>query len=167
MILIVVDPQDLVDRKRENARKVGELRREAAAAIADRQHAGHARDGLDRSFEPAALERRAEGEMIGEEKTDLRATCSRLQQRFNEPFHTDPAAGAASVFGRHIGSGWHTAAITMRLWVDHGPMVAGGTVGLGVDDLRWGPLVPGDRLRLEGEVDGRALRDAIAALRAR
>lgn len=69
-----------------------------------------------------------------------------------QPFHTDPAAGPGSVFGRHVGSGWHTAAITMRLWVDHGPMVAGGTVGLGVDDMRWGPLLPGDRLRLEGEV---------------
>ena len=69
-----------------------------------------------------------------------------------QPFHTDPAAGPGSVFGRHVGSGWHTAAITMRLWVDHGPMVTGGTVGLGVDEMRWGPLVPGDRLRVEGEV---------------
>jgi acyl dehydratase len=40
----------------------------------------------------------------------------------------------------------------MRLWVDHGPVVEGGTVGLGVEDLRWGPLVPGDRLRVEGEI---------------
>jgi acyl dehydratase len=40
----------------------------------------------------------------------------------------------------------------MRLWVDHGPAVDGGLVGLGVEELRWGPLVPGDRLRLEGEV---------------
>jgi len=69
-----------------------------------------------------------------------------------QPFHTDPAAGPGSVFGRHVGSGWHTAAITMRLWVDHGPTVTGGTVGLGVDEMRWGQLVPGDRLRLEGEV---------------
>jgi acyl dehydratase len=69
-----------------------------------------------------------------------------------QPFHTDPQAAARSVFGRHIGSGWHTAAITMRLWVEHGPMVTGGTVGLGVEEMRWGPLVPGDRLRLEGEV---------------
>ena len=69
-----------------------------------------------------------------------------------QPFHTDPAAAPGSVFGRHVGSGWHTAAITMRLWVDHGPMVEGGTVGLGVEDLRWGPLVPGDRLRVEGEI---------------
>ena len=69
-----------------------------------------------------------------------------------QPFHTDPAAGAGSVFGRHVGSGWHTAALTMRMWVDHGPRVAGGMIGLGVEDLRWGPLVPGDRIRLEAEV---------------
>ncbi len=69
-----------------------------------------------------------------------------------QPFHTDAGAAARSVFGRHVGSGWHTAALTMRLWVDHGPQVAGGLVGLGVDDLRWGPLVPGDRIRVEGEV---------------
>ena len=69
-----------------------------------------------------------------------------------QPFHTDPAAGPRSVFGRHVGSGWHTAAITMRLLVDHGPAVDGGLVGLGVEELRWGQLVPGDRLRLEGEV---------------
>ena len=55
-----------------------------------------------------------------------------------QPFHTDPAAGAGSVFGRHVGSGWHTAALTMRMWVDHGPRVAGGMIGLGVEDLRWG-----------------------------
>ena len=69
-----------------------------------------------------------------------------------QPFHVDPGAGAASVFGRHVASGWHTAALTMRLWVDHGPEVAGGMVGLGVESLRWGPLVPGDRIRVEGEV---------------
>lgn len=69
-----------------------------------------------------------------------------------QPFHTDPAAGPGSVFGRHVGSGWHTAAITMRLWVDHGPVVDGGLVGLGAEEMRWGPLVPGDRLRLECEV---------------
>ena len=59
---------------------------------------------------------------------------------------------ARSVFGRHVASGWHTAALTMRLWVDHGPQVAGGMIGLGVEELRWGPLVPGDRIRVEGEI---------------
>jgi acyl dehydratase len=69
-----------------------------------------------------------------------------------QPFHTDPEAAARSVFGRHVGSGWHTAALTIRLWVDHGPPIAGGTVGLGVEEMRWGPLLPGDRIRVEGEI---------------
>ena len=69
-----------------------------------------------------------------------------------QPFHTDPDAAAASVFGRLVASGWHTTALTMRLWVDHGPQIAGGMVGLGVEELRWKPLLPGDRIRLEGEI---------------
>jgi acyl dehydratase len=74
-------------------------------------------------------------------------------------FHTDPASAAGSVFGGHVASGWHTAALTMRLWVDHGPPVAGGIIGLGADELRWGPLHPGDRIRVVGEVlDTRASR---------
>ena len=56
------------------------------------------------------------------------------------------------MFGRHVASGWHTAALTMRLWLEHGPQIAGGMVGLGVEELRWGPLVPGDRIRVEGEI---------------
>lgn len=54
-------------------------------------------------------------------------------------FHTDPASAAGSVFGGHVASGWHTAALTMRLWVDNAPPVAGGIIGLGADELRWGP----------------------------
>jgi ribose 5-phosphate isomerase B len=69
-------------------------------------------------------------------------------------FHLDPAAARASVFGGLVASGWQTTAITMRLFADHGPAIHGGLVGLGVDDLRWGPLRPGDRVRIEGEVVG-------------
>lgn len=69
-----------------------------------------------------------------------------------QPFHLDPTAADGSVFGGLTASGWHTAALTMRLWVDHGPAVSGGLVGLGADELRWRPLRPGDRVRLVGEV---------------
>ena len=67
-------------------------------------------------------------------------------------FHTEPESAAASVFGEHVASGWHTAALTMRLWHDHGPPVEGGLIGLGVEDLRWGPLRGGDRIHVVGEV---------------
>ncbi|MGA8414521.1 MAG: MaoC/PaaZ C-terminal domain-containing protein, partial [Xanthobacteraceae bacterium] len=50
-------------------------------------------------------------------------------------------------------SGWHTAAIAMRLAVEVRPFGPHPLLGLGVDELRWlAPVRPGDRLHLEGEV---------------
>jgi acyl dehydratase len=50
-------------------------------------------------------------------------------------------------------SGWHTAAVTMRLLVESGLKPAGGVVGAGFDEFRWPlPVRPGDELRLECEV---------------
>lgn len=72
-----------------------------------------------------------------------------------QPFHVDPGAAPGTIFGGLVASGWHTAAITMRLFVDHGPRVHGGLVGLGVEELRWGPLRPGAAVHLKGEVVGR------------
>lgn len=66
-----------------------------------------------------------------------------------QPFHTDPAAAVDHpVFRGHAASGWHTAAITMRLLVTEGPQMAGGSVGLGIK-LDWpSPTRPGDQLKL-------------------
>lgn len=69
-----------------------------------------------------------------------------------QPFHLDPEAAAGSVFGGLVASGWYTTAISMRLFVDHGPRIRGGLVGLGVEELRWGALRPGAEVHLEGEV---------------
>ena len=70
-----------------------------------------------------------------------------------QPFHLDEAAAAASVFGGLAASGWHTAAVTMRLLVEIEFKPAGGIVGAGFDELRWPrPLRPGDELRVESEV---------------
>jgi len=50
-------------------------------------------------------------------------------------------------------SGWHTAAVTMRLLVGSELKPAGGIVGAGFDEFRWPrPVRPGDELRLESEV---------------
>jgi acyl dehydratase len=46
-----------------------------------------------------------------------------------QPFHLDDAAARATLFGGLAASGWHTAAITMRLQVDGGLPLAGGIVG--------------------------------------
>jgi len=68
-----------------------------------------------------------------------------------QPFHTDPKAAEATVFRGLAASGWHTAAITMRLNVASVP-IAGGILGLG-GDLAWPhPVRPGDVLRVENEI---------------
>jgi len=69
-----------------------------------------------------------------------------------QPFHLDETVAAASLFGGLVASGWHTAAITMRLLVDSGPVMAGGTVGLGADISWLHPVRPGDVLHVEGEL---------------
>ncbi|HUA07708.1 MAG TPA: MaoC family dehydratase [Candidatus Acidoferrales bacterium] len=70
-----------------------------------------------------------------------------------QPFHLDEAAAEASFFRKLVCSGWHTAAITMRLMVDSYTMRGSGIIGTGVDDLRWtAPVAPGDTLHLRGEV---------------
>lgn len=77
-----------------------------------------------------------------------------------QPFHLDPNAARETFFQGLAASGWHTAALTMRLLVD-GPMrLAGGIIGGGVDELRWPrPVRPGDTLRARSEVlEGRPSR---------
>jgi acyl dehydratase len=70
-----------------------------------------------------------------------------------QPFHLDAAAAKTTLFGGLAASGWHTAALTMRLLVDGGAPVAGGIIGAGTDELRWPrPVRPGDELRVESEV---------------
>ena len=69
-----------------------------------------------------------------------------------QPFHLDARAAAASLFGALSASGWHTAAITMRLNVAGGLPLAGGIVGAGVEIAWTRPVRPGDVLRVESEV---------------
>jgi acyl dehydratase len=70
-----------------------------------------------------------------------------------QPFHLDEAAAQASVLNGLAASGWHTAAIAMRLAVTARPFGPRPLFGAGVDELRWlKPVRPGDTLHLEGEV---------------
>jgi acyl dehydratase len=65
-----------------------------------------------------------------------------------QPFHVDPAAARASIFGGIIASGWHTCALMMRLQVAsfQKDMAARGSPGF--DNLRWfKPVRPGDSIR--------------------
>lgn len=70
-----------------------------------------------------------------------------------QTFHLEPDRAKATIFKGLVASGWHTAAITMRLLVTSDLKLAGGAVGLGVDELRWpNPVRPGDILRVELEI---------------
>jgi Acyl dehydratase len=70
-----------------------------------------------------------------------------------QPFHIDPEAARASIYGGLIASGWHTAATLMRLLVDG---VLGDSASLGspgIDEIRWKlPVRPGDTLSANAQV---------------
>jgi acyl dehydratase len=69
-----------------------------------------------------------------------------------QPFHLDEEAAAGSLFGGLAASGWHTAAITMRLLVQSGMPVAGGIIGAG-GEISWPrPTRPGDVLSVNSEI---------------
>jgi acyl dehydratase len=70
-----------------------------------------------------------------------------------QPFHLDEEAATSSLFKGLAASGWHTAALTMRLLVEGELKPAGGIVGAGFEEFRWPrPVRPGDELHLESEV---------------
>jgi acyl dehydratase len=69
-----------------------------------------------------------------------------------QPFHLDEIAAEASVFKGLVASGWHTAAVVMRLLVTCGLPFANGIVGLG-GEVAWPrPTRPGDTLHVESEI---------------
>ncbi len=70
-----------------------------------------------------------------------------------QPFHLDPIAAKQTIFQGLSASGWHTAAIAMRLFTTGPLQFVGGAIGLGVDELRWPTAVrPNDTLQLETEI---------------
>ena len=68
-----------------------------------------------------------------------------------QPFHLDDEAARASLFEGLAASGWHTAAVTMRLLVDRG-IPAGGLIGAGAEIAWPRPTRPGDILQVHGEI---------------
>ena len=71
-------------------------------------------------------------------------------RRFDPQYiHTDPRAAAAGPFGGLIASGWHTAGVMMRLFVDHYLSHVASMASPGIDELRWQlPVRPGDSLSI-------------------
>ena len=70
-----------------------------------------------------------------------------------QPFHLDEQTARGTFFGGLAASGWHTAAVTMRLLVESDLKPVGGIIGAGFDEFRWPrPVRPGDELRVESEI---------------
>lgn len=69
-----------------------------------------------------------------------------------QPFHLDEATARGTLFAGLAASGWHTAAITMRLLVDGGAPIAGGIIGVG-GEVAWPkPTRPGDILQVDSKI---------------
>jgi acyl dehydratase len=91
---------------------------------------------------------------VGEKTQTASATISEADildfaRRFDpQPIHTDPHAP-----GGLIASGWHTAALVMRLVADARPLGGLPVLGLGVDGIQWPqPVRPGDTIQVEMEI---------------
>jgi acyl dehydratase len=101
------------------------------------------------------LEDFAVGQMFGSGRLRIdKAQIFAFAAEFDpQPFHLDEASARHSIFGGLAASGWHTAAVTMRLLLDSELKPAGGIIGAGLDECRWPrPVRPGDELRIECEV---------------
>lgn len=90
---------------------------------------------------------------VGDTVEVTAADIKRFAAEFDpQPFHLDDEAARDTIFGGLAASGWHTAAITMRLLVASGPKLANGILGAGAD-IEWKqPTRAGDVLRVESEV---------------
>ena len=70
-----------------------------------------------------------------------------------QPPHLDEEAARRTSFGGLVASGWHTAAVTMRLIVDSDLGLSGQGAGMAVESMQWRlPVRAGDALRVEGSV---------------
>ncbi|HWK46521.1 MAG TPA: MaoC family dehydratase [Stellaceae bacterium] len=68
-------------------------------------------------------------------------------------FHLDDAAARDTLFAGLAASGWHTAAMTMRLLLAGDTRIAGGLIAGGIEAITWPrPVRPGDRLRCATDV---------------
>ena len=82
------------------------------------------------------------------------AEIIKFAHRFDlQDMHLDPDAAARGPFGGLIASGWHTAAMMMRLFCNHFLSKAASLASPGIDELRWlRPVRPGDVLRIRVSV---------------
>ena len=104
---------------------------------------------------PLYLEDFAVGQkhVTGSLRLDAEAIKAFARQFDPQPFHLDEEGARGSLFDGLAASGWHTAALTMRLLVDSPMKPAGGIVGTRAEELKWPrPVRPGDELHVEAEI---------------
>ncbi len=122
---------------------------------ADREGCVQSLYGVGKIMDEVFLEDLAVGQLFGSGR--LRITAEDIKRFAAEydpqPFHLDEQTARSTLFRGLAASGWHTAALTMRLLVDSEFRPSGGLVGAGLEELRWPrPVRPGDELRIETEI---------------
>ena len=108
------------------------------------------RDGDDRLyFDDLQVGQRFTSRSLALDEAQIKAFAAEFDP---QPFHLDDEAAKSTLFAGLAASGWHTAAITMRLLVEGGAPIAGGVVGAG-GEISWPrPTRPGDILQVESEI---------------
>ena len=103
-----------------------------------------------RYFEDYAPGRTHECGSVG---VDAASIISFAKEFDPQPFHVDPAAAASGPYRGLIASGWHTAALVMRLLVEHYLSAEASLGSPGLDEIRWPhPVRPGDTVRVRATV---------------
>ncbi|MBV9521262.1 MAG: MaoC family dehydratase [Alphaproteobacteria bacterium] len=106
--------------------------------------------GAERFFEDFAVGQSFGSGQLRVEEAAIKAFAAQFDP---QPFHLDAAAARETIFQGLAASGWHTAALTMRLLVEGELRPAGGILGAGFEEFRWPrPVRPGDALRIESVV---------------
>ncbi|MBS0318856.1 MAG: MaoC family dehydratase [Proteobacteria bacterium] len=86
-----------------------------------------------------------------EHRLDAGQTVAFAREFDPQPFHLDAQAAKGTFFHGLAASGWHTAAITMRLLVDSVPL-GNGIIGAGIE-LQWPrPTRPDDTLHVVSKI---------------
>jgi acyl dehydratase len=105
---------------------------------------------MTQHFEDYAIGRKYGSGRVRVDEGEIKEFAARYDP---QPFHLDEQAARGTLFGGLAASGWHTAAMTMRLLVDGEFRPAGGIIGGGGDEIVWPrPVRPGDELRVESEI---------------
>jgi acyl dehydratase len=90
---------------------------------------------------------------FGSTRVELNEVIAFARKFDPQTMHVDPGAAAAGPFQGIIASGWHTASMMMRLFVDHYLSSIASLASPGIDELRWMlPVRPGDTLRVRVRV---------------